>query len=331
MVQAFEAKEAQLKLEGERKQKAKDERIMLLRHVWTREIVPHWDKKRRTKVLQDLVWQGIPASIRTKVWPMLLGNDLHVTPELFKIYVKQAEAGKALRATGLVIEGMGKLETASLIGVDLPRTFPALAFYQEGGPNHAELHRVLDAYVCYRPDIGYVQGMSYLAAILLLYLDDATAFACLANLLNRSVQMAFYKMDVDMQQYISLFETLFKRSLPELHHHFERIGLTSDMYLLDWILTIYSKSLPLDLSTRLWDIYIFEGQSFFFRASLGILKYVQANILTNELDLGPCKRILARLPEEHIDEEALIATIASVTLKEHEDLMDQFQIPLFKL
>lgn len=331
MVHAFEAKEAQLRQENERKQKAKDERIMQARIVWTREIVPHWDKKKRTKALYELVLQGIPASVRTKVWPMLLGNDLHITPELFKIYVKQAEAGKALRATGLVMEGVGKLETASLIGVDLPRTFPALAFYQEGGPNHAELHRVLDAYVCYRPDIGYVQGMSYLAAILLLYLDDSAAFSCLANLLNRSVQMAFYKMDVDMQQYISLFETLFKRTLPELFSHFESIGLTSDMYLLDWILTIFSKSLPLDLSTRLWDIYIYEGQSFFFRASLGILKYTQSNILANDLDLGPCKRILARLPEDNFDEDALMASIASVTLKEHEELMNQFQIPLFKL
>lgn len=331
MVQAYEAKEAENKAKSEQKQKAKDERIMSARTVWSREILPHWEKKKRTKAVHELVVQGIPAFVRTKAWPLMLGNELHITPDLFRIYVKQSEAAKALRETGVKIgQDIGKLETASLIGVDLPRTFPALAFYQEGGPNHAELHRVLDAYVCYRPDIGYVQGMSYLAAILLLYLDDVTAFTCLANLLNRSVHMAFYKMDVELSEYISLFETLFKRSLPHLHHHFESVGLTSEMYLLDWFLTIFSKSLPLDLATHLWDIYIFEGPSFLFRASLGILKYLEPLILSQELELGPCKKILARMPE-NLDPDSLLSSIASVTLREHEDLMSQLQVPLFKL
>jgi len=56
----------------------------------------------------------------------------------------------------------------SLIPLDLPRTFPALAFFQPGGPWHDHLRQVLEAYACYRPDIGYVQGMSYIAAVLLI-------------------------------------------------------------------------------------------------------------------------------------------------------------------
>lgn len=329
MLAAYEEHQAAQKAKSEHRQKMKDERVVAARTVWASDILPHFEKKKRTKQLHELVLQGIPPFVRTKVWPMLLGNDVNISKDLFRIYVTQAEAGKTARAQGTVL--VGKLETARLIGVDLPRTFPALAFYQEGGPNHAELHRVLDAYVCYRPDIGYVQGMSYLAAILLLYLDDYTAFTCLANLLNRPVHMAFYKMEGELQQYISLFETIFKRSLPDLFNHFEAIGLTSDMYLLDWFLTIFSKSLPLDTATRLWDVYIFEGQSFFFRAAIGILKYAQTTILKNDLDLGPCKKILARMPEDTLDEETLLATIASVTLKEHEELLLQFHIPLLKL
>jgi hypothetical protein len=331
MMEAYELKEAERKQKNELKQKAKDARIMLSRTIWSRDILPHWDKKKRTKPVHDLVLQGIPAFVRTRVWPLLLGNDLHITKDLFNIYVRQAEAAKQQRAAGEKVEQVGKLGTASLIGVDLPRTFPALAFYQEGGPNHAELHRVLDAYVCYRPDIGYVQGMSYLAAILLLYLDDFTAFTCLANMLNRSVHLSFYKMDVELQQYASLFETLFKRILPDLYAHFEAIGLSTEMYLLDWFLTIFSKSLPLDLATHLWDIYLYEGQCFLFRAALGILKYLQTRILAQDLDLVPCKQMLARMPEEYLDEDSLWATIASINLRDHEALLNQLQITLFKL
>jgi len=82
---------------------------------------------------------------------------------------------------------IGKENTVSLIPLDLPRTFPCLSFFQVGGPSHGPLGQVLEAYVCYRPDIGYVQGMSYLAAVMLLYMDTFPAFCCLANLLNSPI------------------------------------------------------------------------------------------------------------------------------------------------
>jgi len=35
-----------------------------------------------------------------------------------------------------------------------------------------KLHRILEAFTMYRPDIGYVQGMSYVAAVLLLFMEN---------------------------------------------------------------------------------------------------------------------------------------------------------------
>ena len=77
----------------------------------------------------------------------------------------------------------------------------------------------MGAYVCYRPDLGYVQvaesvakhkyeniyghlftlamivqGMSFIAAILLLNLDEADAFVVFANLVNRPLLAAFYRV-----------------------------------------------------------------------------------------------------------------------------------------
>lgn len=54
------------------------------------------------------------------------------------------------------------------------------------------LHCLLGAYVCYRPDVGYVQGMSFIAAVLILNLEAADAFVCFANLLNRPCHVAFF-------------------------------------------------------------------------------------------------------------------------------------------
>ena len=53
---------------------------------------------------------------------------------------------------------------------------------------------LLGAYVCYRPDLGYVQGMSFIAAILLLNMEEADAFIVFANLVNRPLLAAFYRV-----------------------------------------------------------------------------------------------------------------------------------------
>lgn len=44
-----------------------------------------------------------------------------------------------------------------LIQLDIARTFPHLCIFQPGGPYFDVLHELLAAYVCYRPDIGYIQ------------------------------------------------------------------------------------------------------------------------------------------------------------------------------
>lgn len=47
------------------------------------------------------------------------------------------------------------------------------------------------------------------------------------------------------------------------------------------------------MATRLLDIYLFEGDSFLFRAALGILKYLQDELLL--LDFDGMIRVLHRL------------------------------------
>lgn len=54
--------------------------------------------------------------------------------------------------------------TDSLIELDLPRTFPALSFFQKGGPYNSNLIEVIRMFVSSRPDIGYVCPLSFQSA-----------------------------------------------------------------------------------------------------------------------------------------------------------------------
>ena len=68
---------------------------------------------------------------------------------------------------------------------DVSRTYPQHIHYcQRHGLGQQQLFRVLKAYALYDPLVGYVQGMAYIAAIFLMYMDEEESFWLLVALLK---------------------------------------------------------------------------------------------------------------------------------------------------
>uniref|UniRef100_H3DRG6 TBC1 domain family member 14 n=1 Tax=Tetraodon nigroviridis TaxID=99883 RepID=H3DRG6_TETNG len=195
--------------EAERRRRQLEERCRLEDSIaavqtWTQDVLPNWSSVRTSRRVRELWWQGVPPSVRGRVWSLAVGNELNITPELFHICLARAkERGRGSTALAPGTEGKGAADAGpsdresslELIKLDISRTFPHLCIFQQGGPYHDVLHSVLGAYTCYRPDVGYVQGMSFIAAVLILNLDTADAFIAFSNLLNRPCQMAFYRVE----------------------------------------------------------------------------------------------------------------------------------------
>uniref|UniRef100_A0A673BKT3 Rab-GAP TBC domain-containing protein n=1 Tax=Sphaeramia orbicularis TaxID=375764 RepID=A0A673BKT3_9TELE len=316
-----QAKKRELK-DAQKKKKQLEDRCKLedsigsAAQTWNQEILPNWSTMCTSRRVRDLWWQGIPPSVRGKVWSLAVGNDLNITHELYSICLARAkEKWKTTPAPSSETEtedaGSSDRESSlELIKLDISRTFPQLCIFQQGGPYHDVLHSILGAYTCYRPDVGYVQGMSFIAAVLILNLDTADAFIAFANLLNKPCQMAFFRVDHSlMLTYFAAFEVFFEENLPKLFAHFKKNNLTPDIYLIDWIFTLYSKSLPLDLACRVWDVFCRDGEEFLFRTALGLLRLYQ-DVLTC-MDFIHMAQFLTRLPDL-IPAEQLFQHIAAV-------------------
>jgi len=287
--------------------------------VWTTQILPNWSTVRTSKKTQQLWWKGLPPSVRGKVWKCSVENQLNLTPQLYAILVQRAESqinlwrGGKGRTNG-VTNSPCREETLELICLDVSRTFPQLCIFQKGGPYYDHLHNVLGAYVCYRPDLGYVQGMSFIAAILILNLDEEDAFILFANLVNRPPNSAFFNMDQTMMEsYYSNFSSLMRAHLPEVSAHLEGLGLRPDMYLIDWIMTLYGRAAPLDLACRIWDLMFRDGQDFIFKAALGILSLFKERIIA-EQDFTEIAQFLSKLPE-NINADALFFHIQELNFQ----------------
>ncbi|XP_047271960.1 TBC1 domain family member 14 isoform X7 [Homo sapiens] len=79
-----QAKKRELK-EAQRRKKQLEERCRVEESIgnavltWNNEILPNWETMWCSRKVRDLWWQGIPPSVRGKVWSLAIGNELNIT------------------------------------------------------------------------------------------------------------------------------------------------------------------------------------------------------------------------------------------------------------
>ncbi|XP_014217329.1 TBC1 domain family member 12-like [Copidosoma floridanum] len=275
-----------------------EERLAEDSQVWVGQVLPRFDALKETRRVRDLWWRGLPPSIRGRVWRLAIRNSLNVTSQLYALCLDRAFA-------------QPHSEAVAAIRLDVARTFPTLCVFQEGGPLSENLRNVLAAYAVYRPDIGYVQGMSYIGAVLSLNMEASVAFTCFANLLNQPCHLAAFTLDQrQMNAYYKAYSNALANKLPKVYTHFVAAGLSPDLYLLDWLYTIYAKAMPLDVACRVWDMFLRDGDEFLFRTALGVLHLYQDELL--DMDFVRGAQFLTRLPE-NIQADTLFNSISQVS------------------
>jgi hypothetical protein len=78
-------------------------------------------------------------------------------------------------------------------------------------------------------------------------------------------------------------------------------------------LTIFSKALPLEAVSRVWDNYFVEGDTFLWRTVLGLLSFHSETILTSSYD--QCLQFLTHLPH-NFDLDGLFEAISAIKLNQ---------------
>lgn len=112
------------------------------------------------KGVPNLVRAGIPEAIRGNVWLKLAGmaRGAQWREELIDNY-------RVLITRETTSEGV--------IRRDINRTFPVHKFFKEnGGMGQDALYKVSKAYAVYDTEVGYCQGLSFIAASLLLHVSE---------------------------------------------------------------------------------------------------------------------------------------------------------------
>ncbi|XP_033181156.1 USP6 N-terminal-like protein isoform X2 [Mastacembelus armatus] len=209
------------------------------------------------------------------------------------------------------------------IALDLQRSFPTHRSLMGESPEaiegQAKLFRVLIAYARYNPQVGYSQGMSYIAAVLLMQLGEEEAFWALTALLDKPKYLAelFDLSLTKVQHQVKVFDQFLKHRKPQLSKHMESVGVLSVHFVMPWFLTLFT-SLPCwDSVLAVWDLIILHGLSAVFCTALTIIELLEPQLMDLN-DEGAVLPLLLRVPVDVAQYTVLVPALWDTEVQDWE-------------
>mmetsp|Transcript_65691 Transcript_65691/g.109001 ORF Transcript_65691/g.109001 Transcript_65691/m.109001 type:complete len:498 (+) Transcript_65691:243-1736(+) len=210
------------------------------------------------------VRRGIPPRFRWQVWKAAVG--------LQNIDVPDNTTYEALATA--------KNKWTEQIEIDISRTFPDNKSFDS--PKQQRLLRVLNAYAGHSPDVGYCQGMNFVAGLLLLVSEDEIeSFRVMICLMDHKGISGFYRERLPLlRRYLKACDKLVQETVPELREHFIKENVQAAVYLHQWFLTLFINCFPLSMVLIIWDVIICEGLSVVLRIAVSILQVLKDSLLS---------------------------------------------------
>lgn len=151
----------------------------------------------------------------------------------------------------------------------------------------ASLRRVLKAYSVYDTEIGYCQGMNFVAGMFLTLMPEEESFWLLVYVMNdEPCRMRGLFGEGMRETHLVLFvaERLIHQYLPKVYKHLEKEHVHITMFATQWLLTQFTSSFRFDLVVRVWDAFLGEGWKMTYRVMLAVLKLKESIILRSSFE-----------------------------------------------
>uniref|UniRef100_A0A8C3AZ02 TBC1 domain family member 4 n=1 Tax=Cyclopterus lumpus TaxID=8103 RepID=A0A8C3AZ02_CYCLU len=228
-----------------------------------------------TETIHAAVAQGVPRQHRGEIWKFLSEQYLlrqtvpsrpPANPTPYKELLKQLTSQQ------------------HAILIDLGRTFPTHPYFQaQLGAGQLSLYNLLKAYSLLDPEVGYCQGLSFIAGVLLLHMGEEDAFNMLKFLMYDVGLRKQYRPDMIILQ-IQMYQL--SRLLHDYHRdlyvHLEQQEIGPSLYATPWFLTAFASHFPLGFVARVFDMLFLQGSEVIFKVALSLLGSHKPLILQHE-------------------------------------------------
>lgn len=215
--------------------------------------------------LKRFIRKGIPISLRTEIW-MVTSRAKNI----------QQKSNKYVT----FVENITDEEIIEMIQIDLPRTFPDNIYFDESSRLPRQLFKVLGAFAHQNQDVGYCQGLNYIAGLLILATKSEEASFWLLKVLIEQILPPYYiKSMSGLLTDMSVLDDLVSKRYPAVHQHLLNIGMPWAVTTTKWFICIYAEVLPTETVLRIWDCLFSEGSKVIFRVALTLIALHKNEIL----------------------------------------------------
>ncbi|KFD55832.1 hypothetical protein M513_03271 [Trichuris suis] len=132
------------------------------------------------------------------------------------------------------------------------------------------------AYAVYDAEVGYCQGLSFLAASLLLHMPEERAFTVLVRIMYHYGLRDLFKQGFEtLHLRFFQLDRLMRHYLPTLSAHFDSLHIETHMFASQWFLTLFTAKFPLSMVFHIIDLFLSEAseQDLLSQDFEGALKY----------------------------------------------------------
>uniref|UniRef100_H9G9U0 Rab-GAP TBC domain-containing protein n=1 Tax=Anolis carolinensis TaxID=28377 RepID=H9G9U0_ANOCA len=237
--------------------------------LWGR-IVNEWEewRKKKEKLLRELIRKGIPHHFRAIVWQLLCSaTDMPVKNQYSELLKMSSPCEKLIRR-------------------DIARTYPEHEFFKgQDSLGQEVLFNVMKAYSLVDREVGYCQGSAFIVGLLLMQMPEEEAFCVFVRLMQEYRLRELFKPTMaELGLCIYQFEYMLQEQLPELNIHFRSQSFLTSMYASSWFLTLFLTTFPLPVATRVFDIFMYEGLEIIFRVGMALLQFNQAELMQLDME-----------------------------------------------
>ena len=209
--------------------------------------------------------KGIPDSLRGYAWQKISGAEEFYQKDLFQELDKEPADKK----------------TEDIIIKDLDRTFPNCSLFKEKyGSGQRKLLRVLSNYSKYNRKVGYIQGMGFICALLLTYMDDERTFFMLHTIIKKYDLEGIYLPDfAELRKKFYVLLNLEKKFIPKCYKIFCKDEVYPRCYASEWFICLFARSLDFNILVRIFDTFLLEGFKVIYRFALAFIKLKEEELI----------------------------------------------------
>jgi len=252
--------------------------------------------------LKSRTRKGIPDNLRGYAWQKISGVD--------EFYIKNLYQK-------LENEPMDKA-TEDIIINDIDRTFPKCQFFKDKyGNGQRKLLKVLSNYSKYNKEVGYIQGMAFICALLLTYMDEERSFFMLHTLIkNYELEGIYLPGFKDLKKKFFVLLNLEKKFIPKCYRVLQKDEVFPSSYASEWFICLFSRNLDFNILVRIFDTFLLEGFKVIYRFSLAFIKLKEKDLTDSNNGIDSTMLIMNNcLKNVNIDELFKIAFGFSLSKK----------------